>query len=94
MLSSIQYLVGTKEGRINFDGSVVSSTSRRGAGFVVRGHDDKLVRAEESVPLFDVSVPLAEMVAAWNAIKVAIFCIGVKNLWIEGDTLGICMAIR
>ena len=46
---------------------------------MVKDHDGKLVRAE-SVPLFDVSVPLAEMVVAQNAIKAAIFYIRQKKI--------------
>ena len=46
---------------------------------MVGDHDGKLVMTE-SAPLFDASFPFAEMVAAWNAIKAAIFCIGAKKL--------------
>jgi len=35
--------------KINFDGSLISSTSRGGAEYVVRDHDGKCVRAEVSL---------------------------------------------
>ena len=64
--------------KINFDCSVVSSSNKEGVGFVgfvARDHDGKLLVAV-STPLLDVSAPLAEMIAAWNAIKLVIFLRG------------------
>ena len=57
--------------KINFDDSVVSSSDKGGIGFVVRDHDGRLL-VVVGTPLLDVSVPLAKMIAAWNAIKAAI----------------------
>ena len=79
--------------KVNFDDSVFSSLSRGGTGFVVRDHDGKLILTT-SVPFLDVSVPLAEMITAWNVIKAVIFRIGATKLWIEGDVLGIILATR
>ena len=42
---------------------------------MARDHDGKLLVAV-STPLLDVSAPLAEMIAAWNAIKLVIFLRG------------------
>ena len=79
--------------KVNFDSSVVSSSVRGGADFVGRDHDGKLLLAT-SAPLQNVSAPLVEMIAAWNAIKEAVFRMGASKLWIEGDALVIILAIR
>ena len=79
--------------KVNFGGSVCSSAYRGGAGYVVRDHDGKLILAS-GYPLLDVSVLLVEMIAAWNAIKAAVCQIKARKLWIEGDALGIILAIR
>ena len=60
---------------------------------MARDHDVKLLLAV-STPLLDDSVPLAEMITAWNAIRAAIFRLGVTKLWIEGDAFGIILAIK
>ena len=56
--------------KMNFGSSVFSTARRCDAGFMAR--DQK------------VSVPLAEIIAALNFIRVAIFRIGDSILWIEG----------
>jgi len=60
---------------------------------VARDHDGKLILAA-NISLLNVSVPLAEMITAWNAIMTTIFRIGASKLWIEGDALKIIMVIR
>ena len=59
----------------------------------MRDHDGKLF-STASVLLLDVSALLAQMIAAWNAIKAAIFRIGATKLWIERDALRIILAIK
>ena len=58
-----------------------------------RDHDGKLLLAS-GVPLLDVSAPFTEMIAAWNAIKAAVFRIRATKLWIKSDALEIILAIR
>ena len=65
----------------------------RGAGYVIRDHDGKLMLAA-SFSLFDISVPLAEMIGAWNAIKATVMRLGTSKLWVEGNTLGITRVIE
>ena len=60
---------------------------------MVRDYEGKLLLAT-SFPLLDVSVPLAEMIAAWNVIKLAVYRVGATKRWIEGDALGTVLAVK
>jgi len=69
------------------NGSAVCSSARRGVGFVVRDHDGKLL-LRASVPLQNVSVPMAEMIASWNAITAAVFRWELRNCGLKVILLG------
>jgi len=60
---------------------------------MVRDHNGKLCEGRKCLFVW-CFYPLVEMVATWNDIKAEIFCTEAKKLWIEGDALGICMALR
>ena len=77
--------------KVNFDGSWRGDQD--GAGFVIKDHYARLIVAA-SFTLLNVSVPLAETIGAWNAIKMTVLRLGALKLWIEGDALILYMRSR
>jgi len=41
----------------------------------------------KSFPLNGITVPVAELIGAWEGCKAAIFESGAKKVWLEGDAL-------
>ena len=60
---------------VKVHGSFCAPTRRGGAGAVIRDHDGRLILAV-SISLLGISVPLVEMIAAWNVIRNAVLRLG------------------
>ncbi len=71
--------------KVNFDGSVLDSGTRGGAGFVIRDPSARVVAAGGS-QLFDTSVPCAELRAAWAGIRHARCVLQARSIILEGDS--------
>ena len=72
--------------KINFDGSSLQHDGQGGAGFVIRDYLGRVLVAK-SFPLNGITVPVAELIGAWEGCKAAIFEFGARKLWLEGDAL-------
>ena len=58
---------------------VIHLDRKRRARSIVRNHSRLILTV--NVPLFDVSVPLVEMIVAWNAVKATVLHVGATKIW-------------
>ncbi|XP_038976683.1 uncharacterized protein LOC120107476 [Phoenix dactylifera] len=71
--------------KVNFDGSVQDGGAQGGAGFVIRGPHSRVVAAG-GCQLFGISVPGAELRAAWAGLRYARQVLGAGSVVLEGDS--------
>ncbi|XP_038988047.1 uncharacterized protein LOC120112548 [Phoenix dactylifera] len=71
--------------KVNFDGSVLDGGTRGGAGFVIRDPRSRVVAAG-GCRLFDISVPGAELRAAWAGLRHARQVLRASSIILEGDS--------
>ncbi|XP_038988624.1 uncharacterized protein LOC120112809 [Phoenix dactylifera] len=79
--------------KVNFDGSVLDSGMRGGAGFIIRGPHSRVVAAG-GCQLFDTSVPEAELRAAWAGVRHARMILRARSIILEGDSTTVIGWIR
>ncbi len=79
--------------KVNFDGSVMDGGRRGGAGFVVRGPSFDVVAAGGH-QIFDISVPGAELRAAWMGLSYAWRVLRASSVFLEGDSATVISWIR
>ncbi|XP_038972280.1 uncharacterized protein LOC120104724 [Phoenix dactylifera] len=70
---------------VNFDGSVLDGGTRGGAGFIIRDPHSRVVAAG-GCQLFDISVPEAELRAAWAGVRHARMVLQASSIILEGDS--------
>ncbi|XP_073107354.1 uncharacterized protein [Elaeis guineensis] len=69
--------------KINFDASITAN--KAAAGYVIRNTNAVLMRVGGKL-LPHISVPFAELLAAWLGVRTAIYELHATYIWIEGDS--------
>ncbi|XP_038979861.1 uncharacterized protein LOC120109984 [Phoenix dactylifera] len=72
--------------KVNFDGSILQGGERGGVGFVVRGPNSSVIAAGGFQP-FDISVPGAELRAAWAGLRYVRRALQARDVLLEGDSV-------
>uniref|UniRef100_A0A6I9QL78 Uncharacterized protein LOC105037231 n=1 Tax=Elaeis guineensis var. tenera TaxID=51953 RepID=A0A6I9QL78_ELAGV len=67
--------------KVNFDASW--SVGEAGLGYIIKDHQGMIVFAE-TIRMAARSIPEAKLLAAWNALMIAIYRLGLIRIWLEG----------